>query len=113
MGLIQTESVCFAVVVHLDIYSPENLLEFTQPYFQPKPAVPTPFRINSAYHDPSPYEGNASSWALAVQDSQAILIFGVSSCKKLSHVLLEHDHCFAGAGLYSFFVVSIVSDWHQ
>ncbi|KIM38529.1 glycoside hydrolase family 55 protein [Hebeloma cylindrosporum] len=62
MGLIQTES----------------------PYFQPKPAVPTPFRIDPAYHDPKPFEGSASSWALAVKDSQDILIFG--------------------AGLYSFFV---------
>jgi len=62
MGLIQTES----------------------PYFQPKPAVPTPFRIDPAYHDPSPFEGSASSWALAVKDSHDILIFG--------------------AGLYSFFV---------
>jgi len=62
MGLIQTES----------------------PYFQPKPAVPTPFRIDPGYRDPRPYEGNASSWALAVKDSHDILIFG--------------------AGLYSFFV---------
>ncbi|KJA16119.1 glycoside hydrolase family 55 protein [Hypholoma sublateritium FD-334 SS-4] len=62
MGLIQTES----------------------PYFQPKPAAPTPFSINPIYHDPKPYEGNASSWALAVSGSQGIIIFG--------------------AGLYSFFV---------
>ncbi|KAF9472908.1 glucan 1,3-beta-glucosidase [Pholiota conissans] len=62
MGLIQTES----------------------PYFQPKPAVPTPFSINGTYHDPTPYEGNASAWALAVRGSKHILVFG--------------------AGLYSFFV---------
>ncbi|KAF8178934.1 glucan 1,3-beta-glucosidase [Pholiota molesta] len=62
MGLIQTES----------------------PYFQPKPAAPTPFRIDPTYHDPTPYEGNASAWALAVRHSQNILIFG--------------------AGLYSFFI---------
>ncbi|KAF5310158.1 hypothetical protein D9619_010234 [Psilocybe cf. subviscida] len=62
MGLIQTES----------------------PYFQPKPAVPTPFRIDARYSDPHPYEGNASSWALSAQRSRRIFIFG--------------------AGLYSFFV---------
>lgn len=47
-----------------------------QPYFQPKPAAPTPFSINPTYHDPKPYEGNASSWALAVTDSHGIIIFG-------------------------------------
>ncbi|KAF8960752.1 glycoside hydrolase family 55 protein [Flammula alnicola] len=72
MGLIQTES----------------------PYFQPKPAVPTPFSLNPDYHDPVPYEGNASSWALTVQDSHNILIFGIFIA------LSFRDMC----GLYSFFV---------
>ncbi|KAF9531459.1 exo-beta-1,3-glucanase [Crepidotus variabilis] len=62
MGLIQTES----------------------PYFQPKPAVPTPFALDHRYADPPPYWGNASSWALNLKDSKDIIIFG--------------------AGLYSFFV---------
>jgi len=61
MGLIQTES----------------------PYFQPTPAIPTPFSIEPEYKDPSPYGGNASAWALVVNDSENVLIFG--------------------AGLYSFF----------
>ncbi|KAF9531336.1 glycoside hydrolase family 55 protein [Crepidotus variabilis] len=62
MGLIQTES----------------------PYFQPKPAMPTPFEIDSRYFDPPPYRGNAYSWALNIKDSKDIIVFG--------------------AGLYSFFV---------
>ena len=47
-----------------------------QPYFQPKPAVPTPFSLNSRYHDPAPYPGNASAWALNVYKSHGILVFG-------------------------------------
>ncbi|PPQ78458.1 hypothetical protein CVT25_011853 [Psilocybe cyanescens] len=62
MGLIQTES----------------------PYYQPKPAAPTPFSINPFYKDPIPYDSNSQSWALTISDSERILIFG--------------------AGLYSFFV---------
>ncbi|KAJ3501572.1 hypothetical protein NLJ89_g9279 [Agrocybe chaxingu] len=61
MGLIQTES----------------------PYFQPNPVAPTPFSINAAYKDPTPYSPNPSAWALHIKTSRNILIFG--------------------AGLYSFF----------
>ncbi|CAA7270475.1 unnamed protein product [Cyclocybe aegerita] len=61
MGLIQTES----------------------PYFQPNPVSPTPFSINAAYKDPTPYSPNPSAWALHIKTSRNILIFG--------------------AGLYSFF----------
>ncbi|TFK19768.1 glucan 1,3-beta-glucosidase [Coprinopsis marcescibilis] len=62
MGLIQTES----------------------PYFQPNPPANIPFFKNDAYHDPIMYDDPApSSWALSIQNSQDIFIFG--------------------AGLYSFF----------
>ncbi|KAH6909779.1 glucan 1,3-beta-glucosidase [Coprinopsis sp. MPI-PUGE-AT-0042] len=64
MGLIQTES----------------------PYFQPTPPAPGPFPVNPTYLDPTPYDTparNPSAWALSVQQSQNIIIFG--------------------AGLYSFF----------
>ncbi|RXW22391.1 hypothetical protein EST38_g3456 [Candolleomyces aberdarensis] len=62
MGLIQTES----------------------PYYQPTPPPPTPFFPNksSKYSDPATYDGT-SAWALSVQESKDIFIFG--------------------AGLYSFF----------
>ncbi|KAF9044173.1 exo-beta-1,3-glucanase [Panaeolus papilionaceus] len=62
MGLIQTES----------------------PYYQPNPVSPSPFSINSAFNDPTPYSGSPSAWALHIKNSKAITIFG--------------------AGLYSFFV---------
>ncbi|TFK33476.1 exo-beta-1,3-glucanase [Crucibulum laeve] len=54
MGLIQTES----------------------PYYQPNPTAPAPFTINSSFKDPSPYSGNPSAWALNVQTSNNIFIFG-------------------------------------
>ncbi|PPQ77526.1 hypothetical protein CVT25_011323 [Psilocybe cyanescens] len=61
MGLIQTES----------------------PYFQPNPAPPAPFTVNSAFHDPPSAQGLSAAWALNVQTSTDIIVFG--------------------AGLYSFF----------
>jgi glucan 1,3-beta-glucosidase len=61
MGLIQTES----------------------PYYQPNPAPPAPFSINSSFKDPSFPSGQTSSWGLNVQSSTDIIVFG--------------------AGLYSFF----------
>jgi len=61
MGLIQTES----------------------PYYQPNPPAPEPFAINSSYHDPKFASGSAMAWALSVESSSDIIVFG--------------------AGLYSFF----------
>lgn len=61
MGLIQTES----------------------PYFQPDPAPPTPFRMNSLFKDPNFDDMITSAWAVTVSLSHDIIIFG--------------------AGLYSFF----------
>ncbi|KAL8276347.1 hypothetical protein RQP46_011272 [Phenoliferia psychrophenolica] len=51
--------------------------------FQPKPAVPSPFRINSALADPTYPSGLTSAWALYIQNSKNVLI--------------------GGAGFYSFF----------
>ncbi|PPQ78469.1 hypothetical protein CVT25_011864 [Psilocybe cyanescens] len=62
MGLIQTES----------------------PYYQPAPVSPSPFSINAAMKDPTPFSGNPSAWALSIKNSHNILVFG--------------------AGLYSFFI---------
>ncbi|KAJ3557789.1 hypothetical protein NM688_g1277 [Phlebia brevispora] len=59
-----------------------GLIQTETPYYQPVPATPSPFSINSAYSDPST-SGQQSAWALAVQNSQNIIVFG--------------------AGLYSFF----------
>lgn len=72
MGLIQTESVSSKCFLGVDLL----ISALLQPYFQPKPAVPTPFSLNSRYHDPAPYPGNASAWALNVYKSHGILVFG-------------------------------------
>ncbi|KAL0580418.1 hypothetical protein V5O48_001571 [Marasmius crinis-equi] len=58
-----------------------GLIQTETPYYQPNPAVPSPFSINSAFKDPSTFGGAA--WALRIVNSNDILVFG--------------------AGLYSFF----------
>jgi len=70
LGLIQTESVSYVY-----FFSPatDTLL---QPYFQPKPASPTPFFHDSEFQDPTPYAGIPSSWAVTIRNSREILIFG-------------------------------------
>ncbi|PPQ99276.1 hypothetical protein CVT26_014092 [Gymnopilus dilepis] len=60
-----------------------GLIQTETPYFQPAPAAPAPFSVNSDFSDPSPYASSASAWALVIKDSDNILVFG--------------------AGLYSFF----------
>ncbi|KAH9484138.1 putative glucan endo-1,3-beta-glucosidase [Psilocybe cubensis] len=60
-----------------------GLIQTETPYFQPNPAPPTPFSANSAFHDPPSAPALSSAWALNVQGSTDIIVFG--------------------AGLYSFF----------
>ncbi|KAG9124261.1 hypothetical protein FRC07_012219 [Ceratobasidium sp. 392] len=59
-----------------------GLIQTETPYYQPSPAPPSPFSINSAYADPSFTNGNAA-WALNVKSSKNVFVYG--------------------AGLYSFF----------
>ncbi|KAF9443873.1 glycoside hydrolase family 55 protein [Macrolepiota fuliginosa MF-IS2] len=59
-----------------------GLIQTETPYFQPNPAPPAPFTVNSSFKDPS-FNGISASWALKVSGSSNIIIFG--------------------AGLYSFF----------
>ncbi|TCD63287.1 hypothetical protein EIP91_005699 [Steccherinum ochraceum] len=59
-----------------------GLIQTETPYYQPTPAAPAPFTINTSFHDPS-MAGQPSAWALDVQNSHNIFVFG--------------------AGLYSFF----------
>ncbi|KZT64335.1 glycoside hydrolase family 55 protein [Daedalea quercina L-15889] len=60
-----------------------GLLQTESPYYQPSPPPPAPFAIESRFKDPSFPPGQSSAWAVSIQDSHGILIFG--------------------AGLYSFF----------
>ncbi|EKM55463.1 glycoside hydrolase family 55 protein [Phanerochaete carnosa HHB-10118-sp] len=59
-----------------------GLIQTETPYYQPTPALPTPFSVNASLGDPD-FPNQQSSWALVVQNSKNILVFG--------------------AGLYSFF----------
>ncbi|KAI0647237.1 exo-beta-1,3-glucanase [Trametes meyenii] len=60
-----------------------GLIQTETAYYQPVPAAPAPFSVNSAFHDPSFSSSQTSGWAVHITNSQDILIFG--------------------AGLYSFF----------
>ncbi|GJJ16246.1 hypothetical protein Clacol_010542 [Clathrus columnatus] len=60
-----------------------GMIQTESPYFQPSPAPPAPFEINSAFNDPSFPNGLTEAWALYIQQSSDILVYG--------------------AGLYSFF----------
>ncbi|KAF8516954.1 exo-beta-1,3-glucanase [Hysterangium stoloniferum] len=59
-----------------------GLMQTETPYFQPTPASPVPFKVESRWHDPLAYQQPAA-WAVAIKSSTNILIYG--------------------AGLYSFF----------
>jgi len=60
-----------------------GLIQTESPYYQPSPAPPAPFSIDSAFNDPSFPSGQDHAWALSVHSSTNILVYG--------------------AGLYSFF----------
>ncbi|KAF8582440.1 glycoside hydrolase family 55 protein [Ramaria rubella] len=60
-----------------------GLIQTESPYYQPSPAPPSPFSINTTFHDPSFPAGVDHAWALSVSSSTNILVYG--------------------AGLYSFF----------
>ncbi|KAH7869711.1 exo-beta-1,3-glucanase [Lentinula edodes] len=52
-----------------------GLIQTETPYYQPSPAVPSPFSLNSAFNDPTIF-GGSSAWALHVTSSSNILVFG-------------------------------------
>jgi len=60
-----------------------GLIQTETAYFQPNPAPPAPFTSMSSYNDPTFSASQDHGWALRVQNSQNIIVFG--------------------AGLYSFF----------
>lgn len=64
---------------------PHFYLSILQPYYQPSPAPPTPFTIESSYSDPALPSGNNAAWGMNIQSSSDIILFG--------------------AGFYSFFQV--------
>ncbi|KAH8117300.1 exo-beta-1,3-glucanase [Phellopilus nigrolimitatus] len=60
-----------------------GLIQTETPYFQPNPAPPSPFTSLTSYNDPTYSGSQVMAWAVRVNNSQNILVFG--------------------AGLYSFF----------
>ncbi len=50
---------------------------YHQPYFQPSPQAPTPFSVNSNYHDPTFGGEITMALGLRVATSSNILVFGV------------------------------------
>ncbi|KAJ7118715.1 exo-beta-1,3-glucanase [Mycena epipterygia] len=53
-----------------------GLIQTETPYFQPAPAPPAPFTVNTSFKDPSSWTGISQAWALRVTTSTNILVFG-------------------------------------
>lgn len=53
-----------------------GLIQTETPYYQPSPTPPTPFSLESSYNDPSFPSGQVAAWALNVQTSMDIIVFG-------------------------------------
>ncbi|CAL1705010.1 unnamed protein product [Somion occarium] len=69
-----------------------GLIQTETPYYQPSPAPPTPFSINAAFHDPSLPE--PAAWALNVQNSQNIIVFGLYSFfQNFNQACLDSNTC--------------------
>jgi len=54
------------------------LIQTETPYWQPAPAVPSPFSLNTTLHDPTYPSGVTSAWALRVATSSNIYAYGVN-----------------------------------
>ena len=65
-----------------------GLIQTETPYYQPQPAWPAPFSLNSNFKDPAASDNIKSAWAFRSVGSSNIFVFG--------------------AGFYSFFNVSLL-----
>ncbi|KAF8310396.1 beta-1,3-glucanase [Clavulina sp. PMI_390] len=54
------------------------LIQTETPYWQPTPAVPSPFTLSTTYHDPTYPSGQTDAWAFYVQTSSNIYAYGVN-----------------------------------
>ncbi|KAH7884063.1 glycoside hydrolase family 55 protein [Phlebopus sp. FC_14] len=68
------------VLYQYNLYKAQNhWIGFAQtetPYYQPVPPAPAPYSIQPSYHDPQFVGVNATAWALYVQSSRDIILFG-------------------------------------
>ncbi|KAH7912071.1 glycoside hydrolase family 55 protein [Hygrophoropsis aurantiaca] len=53
-----------------------GLAQAEMPYYQPIPNAPAPYSSNPTYHDPEFGNGIDNAWALYVQNSQSIVVYG-------------------------------------
>ncbi|KAM5534110.1 hypothetical protein V8D89_012291 [Ganoderma adspersum] len=53
-----------------------GLIQTETPYYQPVPALPHPFTPSHRFHDPAHLQGQTSAWAVNIEQSHDILIFG-------------------------------------
>lgn len=53
-----------------------GLIQTETPYYQPSPAPPAPFSIDSTFSDPSFPSGQQAAWGLTVTSSSSIVVFG-------------------------------------
>lgn len=74
IGFAQTET-----VGNLLVFPFEVIVDIVpQPYYQPVPAAPLPCSSLSTYHDPSFSRTMNASWAMYMQSSSNIILFGES-----------------------------------
>ncbi|KAF8203427.1 exo-beta-1,3-glucanase [Mycena galopus ATCC 62051] len=55
-----------------------GLIQTETPYFQPNPAAPAPFTVNTAFKDPDSWSDISEAWGLWVTSSDDILVFGAA-----------------------------------
>lgn len=53
-----------------------HIITIQQPYYQPAPAAPAPFSSNPKYADPHYSSSQTSAWAIHIEDSFDITVFG-------------------------------------
>ncbi|PIL24167.1 hypothetical protein GSI_13920 [Ganoderma sinense ZZ0214-1] len=53
-----------------------GLIQTETPYYQPVPALPHPFTPSRRFRDPTYLQGQTSAWAVNIEQSHDILIFG-------------------------------------
>ncbi|TFY80470.1 hypothetical protein EWM64_g3548 [Hericium alpestre] len=96
-----------------------GLIQTETAYYQPNPVPPSPFISNSNYLDPV-FSGEGAGWALYVQNSSDILVFGgglysffsagiqiIEHCRQADQQLVNIDSS-SSVGIYSFSTIGVI-----
>ncbi|KAJ7929215.1 exo-beta-1,3-glucanase [Mycena leptocephala] len=73
-----------------------GLIQTETPYYQPNPAPPAPFTVNTGLHDPATWTGITAAWALRVTTSTDIIVFGAghySFFQNYAQTCLTPENC--------------------